>query len=280
MGTGGPDDGATGTSGGAATATPTAVPSATAAPGSNGAATPTARPGPGETGTATPADPNADLSFPPGVNASGVRNRTALFDAHRAMLGERDYATNLTQVVLADGDRTRTVSRVRSDLDAGRLRGAFTASANNVSVDTFRNESRFFRRQTVEDRTSYRARNATGPFASYHERRTSLVASSVYRFADYTANGTVERGNRTLFRFDLADVNESAVAENVTVTGAEGTLLIDGRGLIHRSTLELHGESADGDRRRRFVSYRVTRTGDLTVERPDWLATAAAASGG
>jgi hypothetical protein len=205
-----------------------------------------------------------------------------LFDAHRATLGERDYAVNLTQVVLADGDRTRTVSRVRSDLDAGRLRGAFTASSNNVTVDTFRNKSRFFRRQTVADRTTYRVRNTTGSFESYHDRRTSLVASSVsiYRFAAYTANGTVERDGRTLYRFDLAAVNESAVAENVTVTGAAGRLLIDERGLIHRSTLELRGESADGDTRRLFVSYRVTGTGDVTVERPDWLSTAAAETGG
>lgn len=222
-----------------------------------------------------------EFAYPAGVSEAGVADPSALFDAQVGTLSGTDYALNVTQVAMVDGSRTDSVSVVRSDLDRERSLGEFAVSSptGETSVDIYRNATTFYRRQTVDDRTTYRVRNASGSFQAYHERRADVVrsASSLFRFANFSSAEVVERDGRTMARYTLAEVNQSAVNESTTITNATGELLVDERGVIHRGVVDIHGER-DGTPRRLFIEIRTTSTSDVTVEEPGWLSEAEAAS--
>lgn len=263
---------------------PTASPSPTGTPDGGGAGTDdgagdddgTDGGGSDGDGTGGATDGADSFDYPDGIDESGVADPTALFEGHVGAVSGTDYALNLTQVAAIGENRTRGTSVVRSDLDGERSLGRFTVSGQqDTEVDLFRNTSRFYRRQTAAGRTSYRVRNATGSFATYHERRADIVrsASPVFQFADFSSAEIVERDGRRMARYTLEEVNRTAVNESTIITDASAELLVDERGVIHRGYLEIDGER-DGESRRLFVEFRTTATGDVTVERPDWLGTA------
>ena len=251
--------------------------------------------GPGETvsptGEATPTGDGDDtgstatpepFAYPNGTNASSVTDRTALYATHAETLGTVSFASNLTQVVVAGENRSEATSLVRSDPAAERAVSSFTVTEPTgvTSADTFRNGTDRYRRRTVDDRTSYRVRNATGPFEDFHAQQTGLLRSAdrLFQLARFAGNGTVERDGRRLARYDLTGINESTVGENTTITSTDGVLLVDERGVVHRAAVEVRGER-DGQRQRLRIEYRTTATGDVTVDRPEWLSTAEEESG-
>jgi hypothetical protein len=223
------------------------------------------------------------FSYPAGTSESGVADPTALLDAKVDSLADTDYALNVTQVAMLDGSRTRSVSVVRSDLDGQRSLGEFsvTSPSGETTVDIYRNATTLSRRQAVDGRTSYRVRNGSGTFEQYHERRADVArsAESLFRFANLSGAEVVERDGRTMARYTLAEVNGSAVNESTTITDATGVLLVDERGVIHRGVVDIRG-NRDGTPRRLFIELRTTATSDVTVEEPDWLSEAEAASEG
>ncbi|WP_276257526.1 hypothetical protein [Haloglomus litoreum] len=221
-------------------------------------------------------DGGSSFEYPEGVDDSGVADSTALFDAHVAAVSGTDYAINLTQVAAIGENRTHATSVVRSDLDRERSLGRFEVTGQqDTSVAVFRNTSDFYRRQTAAGRTSYRVRNATGSFATYHERRADVLrsANTVFQFANLSSAEIVERDGRRMARYTLDEVDRTAINESTTITDASAELLVDERGVIHRGYVEIDGER-DGEPRRLFVEFRTTATGDVPVERPGWLGTA------
>ncbi len=208
---------------------------------------------------------------------------TALLDTKVDSLAETDYALNVTQVAMVDGNRTRSVSVVRSDLDGQRSLGEFGVRSprGETTVDIYRNVTTLYRQQTVDGRTSYRVRNGSGTFEQYHERRADVArsAESLFRFANFSGAELVERDGRTMARYSLAEANRSAINESTTITDATGELLVDERGVIHRGVVDIRG-NRDGTPRRLFIELRTTATSDVTVEEPDWLSEAEAASEG
>lgn len=225
-----------------------------------------------ETGTST--GPSA---YPPGLDASGVTDRSALFAAHEKALATDDYAANLTQVAVVGGNRTTTTTLIRSDVNGKRAAGRFEVrdASGTTSVDTYRNATTLYRRQKADGETQYLVRNASGPFTDYHERQSDLLRSGaqVFILANFTGDGTIERDGRRLVRYSLAGLNESAIDRNTTVTSAEGELLVDERGVVHRAFVDLRGER-DGESRQLRLEYRTTATRNVTVTRPEWSTTA------
>lgn len=276
-GTGGPStpDGEMATSTPTPTAPTTDTTAATATVTAGPGGTPTAS-DPGRTRTATPTATAERDGFPPGTDESGVTDFDTLLSAHRETLAADGYATLVDSRVRVGDNVTVTRLRVRSNPTTERA--TTSVVAGNLTVETFRNTTRFYRNETFEDRTTYVARDAGTPFAEYHQSQTASLGSvrSLFTLGNFSAvrNTTVDGAEAVVFELD--SVNQSALNESTTVVDAEGTLVVTRAGLVDSANLTVRAER-DGTERTVQLSFEVLERGDVAVEKPSWLGAAEAA---
>lgn len=211
----------------------------------------------------------AEADLPPGVNATGVTNATALADAHDTVL--RDTGFTL------DGRYTRTNDRrnfTRSfeiaaapDLDPVRIdtrsvarrRGANGTVVQRSRLAAWRTDSTVLV-HTVVDGTPHTRPMPVLPASLAPTRAPQL--ESYLSIGDYTVDRVVERGGQTVTT--LVATRPKDRAANVSF---RARFVVDERGVVREAAVDIDAGEGDTEHAR----YRVdSLDGTVRPERPAW----------
>lgn len=244
-----------------------------------------------ETETATD-DVGTTAALPPGVNASGVGNATALVAAHRAGLSETGYTFRLRSNVSYEGEfDSVSVSRgtVAKQFAPFRISTETRAQTGDgpdrVTTDVWANESVALVRYSTRNRSAYRqydtTTNATpeaDPFSSVPTLNVGDQASlsGVVEYAlltgEYEVAATETRRGLTFTTLRATGQNRS-LGERGFGNDSEyrSTLVVDELGRVHRLNLtqETNGTSV-------HYEFELTDVGGVVVGYPSWAGKALA----
>jgi len=228
------------------------------------------------------ADPEELPALPPGVNATGVENVSALAAAHREALQNHSYVLRT---------RRNTVNRTNGSI------GRRTLRLRQLTVE---NETVYAGQvNRLEDWPgwSYRSWNNRSVFADGHAEFTrdeelgsptytrepiyldrppsSDTARAIRQHLDEgpATVSVVQRDERRLLRIDTRDAPRNT-GDSSSDRNAGTVLLVDSRGLVYRFQSH-HGEELDDGRWLRY-SFRFDRIGGVQVDRPAWVSAARA----
>lgn len=220
-------------------------------------------------------DPFGSVTFPEGASADGITNRTAIVANHQKTLETTDYEISY-EIDVRERNQQLIAQSVgtRSSLDSKRSY-SIVAEPGRVA-EVYRNASTFHSRTFQNGSTSYVVEPLNGTFKSEHARLTgSEAVDIVLRNANFTADAVInQRNGPTLIRYTLveADVNKSA-----RVSSASGSFVLSQDGVVHGATLRIRGTNK-GASYYVDVTYGLVQTGNVTVQRPQWIGTAVAQS--
>jgi len=218
-------------------------------------------------GTQTPRPPPAD-AYPPGVNASGITDPTALLSAHARGLSDRDYRAVLTYAEYDDVGRIgrrKFVATVRKP-DLARTsvtaRGAGFGVADPVpETELFATGDTVYYRERVTNGTRYRIERDGFPLAQVAVFGQSFLVRALDVDASELAGSVVRDGDR-LFRIRIRGDGHPRTRE------VSGTLLVDSDGVVRRVR---HSYSANGsDELTAEVTLRYGFE-DVVVDAPAWI---------
>jgi len=229
-----------------------------------------------ETSPATPTtttatwSPNVSVEqYPPGVADNGtLANASVLVDAHFAATAsesvvltlEAGTGPNRTVKTYAHGDSpTPFAATIDGTVDGTRFaRGSYQTAEHGFVRHEFRN------------RTLYRVtQNTTTPGTDGWLTRgifgVEYELTGVFYAGNYTVNGTVERGGRT-----LVELTADEPARNMdTVAAYDGTALVTPKGAIH-SVEASYDWGTDENRDPIDISISLDRNAEWTGE-PSWV---------
>lgn len=231
--------------------------------------------------TATTDAQSADL--PPGVDASGVENASALVAAHRAALAETGYVYRVRYAASADSEfsqqgtsravvaKNHAPIRVRSVSDV-----QFDNRTERARTDVWANESVALYEYRTRNRTVYQESNATvspagrDPFARpgtldvVDQASMSSLVGLALRSGEYEVAATESRSGSTLTTLRAATPNRSFEGLG-NVSTYDGTLVVDERGRVHRLSLSVETERTDSS-----YELELAKLGSVVVEYPPW----------
>lgn len=217
-----------------------------------------------------------DISFPDGANDESVENGSALAAAHTSALSETGYAVEVSALLSSGQESENSTYVVRRDAETGEL-------YQRVVRESGGNEQRRF--AYANETATYQKRGADSPSYQVNGDTTSddqatnnvvNVVETLVPAGNWTDPSVVSMDGQTLVEYDLDGVSSDAqFFQPDTVTNASGSLLVDQQGVVHRVTLNVTQER-DGTTSETDIDYRVTKLGDVAVEKPDWVSTAAA----
>lgn len=260
----------------------------------HGASTGAAAPLQADNGTSE-ADDGANASaLPPGVNASGVENATALVAAHRRGLAETGYRYVLVQNAsfeespfnvsgLPAGGFT-TDSTERGTVEAGlapfhaRSTGRTTIGSRtaNVSTDLWGNETVLAVRTRLANQINTQHVNLTRDGDAFFELTRDDANDSVTKAAvvELTlASGSFEvvnaSGEFVTLRATGFENGTAPVFDAENVTRYDARVVVDRRGVVHRLSLVV-----ESDTEHLRYGFEVTERGPVEVTRPGWVAAA------
>jgi len=234
----------------------------------------------------TSLEPTAPRTHPPGVDADGIANASALADAHEATLDGRSYRLSVVAREFVAGRptavaRERTVvespTRYRSDV---RVVGTFRQEPRVVAdASTYANGTQRFVR--LSNATDINGRigfddESTGFEAAGRGWRSDDIESDADPFANRTATylrrtlyvenstiiGTFERNETTHFWIRLR-------RPEVPDTDATGSIVVDQDGLIREIRYERAYISIDSPSIRTVITLRITPE-NVTATPPSW----------
>ncbi|MFB6189310.1 MAG: hypothetical protein ABEI57_05455 [Halapricum sp.] len=227
-----------------------------------------------------------ESAYPPGTSADGVTNASKLLAAHNDALLRTDFATQENTSIdrLAANGTAQSAQRslLRVDMDTEQATVDLLSITNTTAgkqvrrTTAFTNGSIVATRTTQNNQTNYQVRQAQSfrAMVTNGPRVGGLLSG-----ASFTPVASAQRGNRTLIRFDVTGLNESALPANRSVRKVGGSLVVDDRGLIRSLSIRYQITNSDGvPLLARTYSLSVTPT-SLDVSRPDWLQTAIDRSG-
>ena len=220
-----------------------------------------------ETPSPTPT-PSAEAS------GDGVSIPVPLLRNHSRSLANTSYAVEMRINISANGSAIDRSFAVRSDPGAERQR--VELRGRQSVTDRFVGNGTIYTRLRANGSTGYDVRsldrfNVT--FGTLHRRSISQGRlAGIYQYGDFNESGTVTRSGRTLTEYTLVD---TGITRNATVEDASGRVLIDQQGVIRLARIDIVGMRA-GNEFFVHTEYRVTGTGDVTADRPGWLAEARA----
>lgn len=217
-----------------------------------------------------------DLSLPPGASDEAIENGSALAAAHTTVLSEKGYAVELSASYSPERVPGNSTYVVRRNAETGELymRIVQESGDNEQGLFVYANETATYQKRGA-DSPSYEVDRDT----TSDEQATNNIVRIVENFVpmgNWTDPSVVSVDGQTLIEYDLAGISSDAeFIQPKAVTNASGSLLVDQQGVIHRVTLHLTQER-DGTTTEAHFEYRVTKLGDVAVEKPDWVNTAAA----
>lgn len=244
------------------------------------------------------------VELPPGVTLDGVVNASALIEAHREALTRSGYSfvleTNLSstfaggveQWAVQNGTvaaglspfRLRTVSRVLFENES--------ASPPTTVSDAWGNESTVVARtqrgnltqvQQVDRRVGGFSTGQGGagpgggpgmgpgsaPSVDALVTQTAVL-ETVLRSGRFEVTDVRQDGNLTLVTLTATAFDDAALGPGRNVTAFEASLLVDEEGRVRSMTYTLAFENGDDPAIR--YRYRLTDVGQVTVEKPEWVA--------
>lgn len=205
-------------------------------------------------------DPSTTPAYPPGVDADGIRNRSALFAAHRAVLAGQSY-------------RITAVRRVVRPERETIYRGAAVANGSTYLVTYGRNRTALTyvdpsgRYTRGFDRVDGRITNVTaGATAVGPPTAPPVVAGLRYLATNDAAVTWVERDGERLVRLFVArGPSIRAIRGNYSLT-----LYVRPDGLVRTFVVDATGPDRTADAA--FTErYTYTGIGATTVTEPDWV---------
>jgi len=204
------------------------------------------------------ATPETDPVAPPGVANGTLENETALLAAHVASLRATGY-----RLETATGD-SRTTYVAASNYSSFRVAPGPNASRPAV----WANETTTLARLVRDGETVYR--RPPRFWASPAQMTGADALRVLFDAGTYARDGTARCGER---RCAVLVATDSTRFRNVTAEA-----LVDGSGVVRRFRATYTRSGDDGAA---TVEYRlrVTRLGNVTVERPPWVAAALARTG-
>lgn len=228
-----------------------------------------ATPSPTATG---PNDPFASVSFPDGTSADGVENRTALLGSHQRTLSNADYEISYNlDFRRGENVLVQRAAGTKSSLEEGESYAI--VSEPGRLAEAYRNETTFASREYRNNSTQYVYQPLNSSFAEEHARLTGVEAVDVVlRNGEFSADAVVtRRDGKTFVRYTL---DEATVNESANVSLATGSLVVSEEGVVYGASLRVEG-TVDGARYLVDVNYRIVNLGNVTVQKPDWVSTAA-----
>ncbi|MEF8882222.1 MAG: hypothetical protein V5A34_06855 [Halapricum sp.] len=240
---------------------PSNTPEATSEPRS---ATSTVVPMPEQTPTARQNATFRGVEMPPGTDERGILNEVALFEGHRTVLERSGIAIefNRTSRTWVDGNLTNwrvTRGTGRTSTSAVRYRFRTIRLGQNSTTEMYvANGTRFIRE--TGDSVPYRTSNVTVDLL----RENLAIESfrSIVTLQDWIATGTATRDGREVIVFEV-DGDPSA----------NGTLLVDSRGVVHELEYE-RTMTRESPEFHFHESHELALATNVTVEPPSWLAQA------
>jgi hypothetical protein len=200
------------------------------------------------------------VRYPPGIDADGIANLSALWRAHRTVLNGTSYTLETVQTTdsVALGPARRTI-RVENE-----SRFLITGGPDDVGLVYVDATGHYFREyELIEGRVTDVGRVVVAA----HERDPPVLAGSD---ALTTANGTVarvERDGRLFYRVHVTQLGQwtPSNVENYSMTA-----YVRPDGLVRTIALayDIRGW---GDQSRHFERYDYLRVGNTTVAEPDWV---------
>ncbi|MFC7044947.1 hypothetical protein ACFQH6_05475 [Halobacteriaceae archaeon GCM10025711] len=212
---------------------------------------------------------------PPGVEASGVTSPDALVDAHQAAVAEAGFAAELHYVVTAPNwQQTADVDyRASPGLERFRvLRDEHLADGRTVKSDLWGNRSVGLARNRYDGRLGYSKAYPTRELATGESDLNIL--GEFLALGDYGVQRVETDDGTTLVTLQAESASADAAVPSTgieNVSSFSATVTVDGDGVIHSARVD-----ARADGRRYELRYDLTQVGGTAVERPDWLAAAAA----
>jgi len=238
----------------------------------------------GESGTpttdGTTATPGSDAptlatgSYPDGYAADGVTDAEAAVRTHDRALADRAYESRLAVDERVGGDRTVIDRETVAGPDA-------TFAVTNLGSDEPRRSATW----QVGDRTAYRfgtgedarlglaqGATATGEYVGFTEAVAGFVLALYLEAGEYEAVGASVVDGETLITYEATGVSASTLgaADDATVERFDARFVVGEDGAIREFSVELRGETADGDVES-TVDYGATMGGGGPDE-PGWLA--------
>jgi len=223
------------------------------------------------------------VSYPSGASVDGISNETALIAAHNDALVGLDFTGQYNGTTWEDTANSsgRYTENLTFRVDADRRRTLVSlAEFSNRQESPLRRESAGYTNGTVSvsrlvqnGETDYRVRDIE---SSDQSVQFGTDLKEVFRIGSFEPVAAVQRGDRTLIRYELAAVNRSLLAENATVDVAGGTVVVDERGLVHEASVRVR-VTATEDGVTGSIERRITFSlslGEVAVERPPWVDTA------
>lgn len=229
-------------------------------------------------GTATSTGPNQNVDYPPGVTASGLENRTALFAADWTALNESGFVADtwINQSVSGQegaGSAGYQRARVEPGSESAALQIRRLSAGSESTTDVWQNTTFGLTRivETDADGASeslFRRRGEVNRF------RTNPIASggpaNLVALGQYDEVSVEGSGADTRITLTADGVNESrASGLQFNVSGYSGELVVDQEGRIRAIDVTLE---TSGQRAATFTAdYELQSTGGVTVDRPAWF---------
>jgi flagellin FlaA/flagellin FlaB len=217
-----------------------------------------------------------DLSLPDGTSEEAVENGSALAAAHTSALSETGYTVEVTALLSSGQESENSTYVVRRDTETGELyqRVVQESGGDEQRRFAYANATATYEKRGT-DSPSYDVNRDT----TSDDQATNNVVNAVETLVpagNWTDPSVVSVDGQTLVEYDFAGIpSDAEFFQPETVTNASGSLLVDQQGVVHRVTLNVTQER-DGTVSETDIDYRVAELGDVSVEKPDWVSTAAA----
>lgn len=225
--------------------------------------------------TAVPLD---EATYPPGLSDSGIKDREALLDAHRAAVSETDYTLSAYHSYFgrySDGERQYFEEwwRAKSDRDDRRVivtinETGITGYGANLSRTVYTSGDRHYQRSNWYTKITYTTEPVRRPVGQLHNSTLSFNATinQTLAIASLTPVEAVTDGDDTFVRFRITFPARDS---------AGGSLLVRDDGLVTEIRAEDEDEDVygldDEDRLNDGIDrYRLEPKDDVTVREITW----------
>lgn len=223
-------------------------------------------------------EPTLDtVTYPAGVNETGITNSSELIQAHSEALANESVTFEWSMDSSQSRENTDVVEqtlriRMKDDRQTGRTQVVLNNSASTVTM--YATENRTYVKQEIGTDTAYEVSDSTDSSRySLANRDWDSMLQNTFRYATFEPTDVVVRNGTTLIKFEMTGIDNSSELnrENSTVT-TDGTMLLDQQGVIHHTEIEITAENGE---RNSTISYKSTadlrNVGSTAVEEPGWL---------
>ncbi|MFC6798469.1 hypothetical protein ACFQDQ_11470 [Haladaptatus sp. GCM10026878] len=212
------------------------------------------------------------VEYPPGASKAGFTDPSRIVNNSSVALAERSYTM---RAVISSTDGQRTWNRIQYFESNPTEPAAYTLQKfpGDTHEEYVNRSGRYFR--CCDEDPSY-GYDTPEQWSPHDVHQAGIDTSTRYlevalEIGEYTATDVIQREGTTLIVYNLTEPAETY--DNRSITAAKGHLLVDQQGVVHGINLYVAGSRLDEPRSytRTKLTYRVTLTESVTVEKPAWV---------